>query len=226
MKMTVYVAAAGVAACTFLAGCDKLIPKPPAEKQPASISLTSSGGSTYLLNNENRKIFALRNGEFVEMPVVDASSLSGKNGMRNFTNEAKDLMIYTRLKFIDGKLQYIINVSPKLTPEYLAYLVKSLEAAKSKAVAPVAPDSKFVNANWLEEVDKSGNTVNVELDDEDGFRVQRLMIELSGSLGVMRTGILDDDNKTRVSVKFEGSVDISGADFARIKSSTATYSIN
>ena len=208
-----------------LIGCDNF-KVPTVQKDQKSISLVSAGGSTYLLESETHKVFTLSNGEFVEVPIVDQASISGKNGLRYYHDEVKDMDVSTNLKFFNGKLFYVISVSPAWTPEYASYFTNMVEALRTKKAPPPEPQVKFKDPNWIDKVDKLGNLINVELEDSDGFAVKRISLPLAGGGSAMRTGIVDKDGVTRTMVKFEGSEEITGGDFGRIKGSDVTYVIN
>jgi hypothetical protein len=201
-------------------GCNK------PEKAAAAtvpISVVSAGGSTFLVEPNEHKIFALNNGEFVTIPVVRAADFSGKNGLRNYRGEAKDLSILTNLKFYNGRLFYQISVSPNVAPEYQAYLGKWFQAISKKQPLPQQPVNKYQNPNWTAEVDKLGNSVIVSLTDTDGFEVTRVVVPVIGVSSANRTSILENDGVTRSYVKYEGNVAMTGGDFSRIKDANITY---
>jgi hypothetical protein len=205
-----------------VAGCDEL-EKRSTPKPAGSLSLVSTGGSTFLIEPAGRKVFSLANGEFVEVPIVTAASFSGKNGLRNFRDEIKDLAVSTDVKFFNGRLYYKVSVSPVLSKEYQAYLKQWLENLKSKKPLPTEPSVKYRNPNWLSVVDKVGNTVHVNFLDADSFIVSQLPIRLSNGGLATRTSVVELDGVTRSHMRYEGSIAMTGGDFSRIKETNATY---
>ena len=211
-----------VALLVFAQGCDQFAQRPSVKTQPA-YSITSSGGTTYLVENEKGRVFAYLNGEFEEIPIVAASATAGKSGTRYYTDEAKNFTIGTSLKFLNGKLLYIVFVSPTWTSEYKNWFVQKLAAQRANKAVPPEPASKFKDPNWISVAEKFGNLITVSLNDSDGFKIAELSLPLAGSSSTRRTSIVDADGVTKTMVRFEGSVPLSGADFARIQATDITY---
>jgi hypothetical protein len=214
---------ASVAALLLLVqGCDQFDKKRTSKEQPA-FSVTSAGGTTYLVENQKGRVFAFSNGEFEEIPIVAASATAGKNGTRYYSDEAKNFTIGTSLKFFNGKLLYIVYVSPAWTAEYKNWFNQKTAALRANKAAPPAPEAKFKDPNWVSVAEKFGNLITVSLNDSDGFKIAELSLPLAGAGSAKRTSLVDADGVTKAMVRFEGSAALSGADFARIQATDITY---
>lgn len=205
-----------------LTGCDKLGKK----EGSGSLSIASSGGGTFLIENNTHKVYRFFNGEFVETSVVPAASFSGKNGTRTYEDDVSDFRIVTNLKFLNGNLLYRIEVHPAVTKEYQEYLATWLEALRTKKPIPTAPAQQYKNPDWTSVVDKFGNLFNVGLIDSDGYEVSKIALPLANGGGATRTSIVGADGKTRAFMTYEGSIPLTGSDFLRITNSNVTYVLN
>ncbi len=181
-----------------------------------------------MIDQKTGKIFRFVNNEFVEAPVISAHDFTGKNGLKSFSDSVPNLKVETSIKFYNGKLNYQVTIRPEFTDAYQSYLDKWLLALRQKKPLPPEPVGtvKYKNPNWGQLLDRFGNQVNVSLIDADGFAVTSFTLYFAGALQSSRTNIVDTDNVTKTAVVFEGSQELTGADFVRISNTNVTYVLN
>lgn len=229
---------------TLLTACDKFsVQGEKQTKSSDSFQITSFNGQIFYMNRKSGKVHLFRDGEFVQIPVVGPAAKDSDQGVKALSGSVKDLYINARLKYREGKLLYIFDISPKYTPEYAAYRValimkeyakesaaSSNEAEKKatkegdESAAPklsepplVEPKVHFANPDWEKYWDRQGNVLTEDILDKDQFPVATIDIVLQGSANIRRTRIIDEDGKVS-SYQYYGEQAITLPDFQRIES--------
>lgn len=236
-----------IAAALFPIGaCDKFdgSKEKKAQENHDNYVITAANGQTFYLDRVHGGVRIYNNGDFVEVPLVGPQPKDSDLGVKLLQSTAQDLDITGRLKFHDGKLLYFIEVSPRETPEYIAYQLAvfarnyakenpnqsganptdahSAGEGKQKDVSPkqetplVEPQNKYINTEWEKYWDQSANFLTELVEDDDAFPVTTIDVPLSGSINIQRTRIVDDKGRT-TAFQYYGEQPFSLSEFQRIK---------
>ena len=185
-----------LAAIFALSGCDQKHPRP-----QDTLKLATSDGQTFLIDEQVRRVYLLRNGEFVELPTVAANDLVGKQASKSFLKDVPKFFTLTFLKYRNGQIFYQVTVFP------------ASDKGKPKL------------SNWMEYLKSPSNFLKVNLQDKDGFNIQTIDIAFGGISQSPRTTIVNDSGK-ETSVEFDGVLQANASVFQLISDANVTYSLD
>lgn len=165
-----------------LTGCDY---------KSKNISVEQVGGQTYLINQEESKVFIVNKNKIIELEKATLALKDGEKLSASKIIADGKLKVNVKVKFIDSQALYILHASPVLN--------------KTKLEGVEVDDTS--NFDWFEtlKTDYSSNKfINIQFYDLDGFKIREQEVKVAS-----RATRIIDGKGSYSSYMYEGVIDIS-----------------